>query len=567
MNINNCFVFFLFVFSFFISNAQDVQKDSLSGQSYKNLYDLFNNNFYDTIKAKVYADYYLKKAKREDNLIKIESGKYFQSLLHNDFHNYYTLCDSLINIAQRSNDVATEMKIRCSRGETYFNNNSSSKTLKEFLTINKLLKKTKHDSIASLSNIFIGLVKWKNNGQKETIQLFKKVDNYLKDKNPAHFNDAFLANPMHLAILYTEMNKRDSADYYLTKAENIYNSIDDSYFKKTLHLLKYQIAIDKEEYDNAIKELHIYIPYLKKIKNFKLLTRSYSRLATCYEKIAKPEEAFIYHSKADSIFNLKKIPSSYLEDSFQFLSNHYKQQNDYQKQLEYVNKLLTINQIKTQDEKETIKVLSENYDQPKLLAEKNALIHKLESKTNRDRLYKILYAVIITITLLILFFQTKRKSTYKKKFLKLINQKTKTTSEAKENTTSSVPDSHALSQEVSKELLQKLKKFERNKEFLNPKINLKFLADSFSTNSSYLSKVINQHKEQTFSNYINQLRINYIVEELPKNTTLQKYTVKALAKEVGFKSADSFSKAFYKFTNMKPSSFINELKKVKDPQI
>ncbi|WP_416370339.1 helix-turn-helix domain-containing protein [Tenacibaculum ovolyticum] len=82
-----------------------------------------------------------------------------------------------------------------------------------------------------------------------------------------------------------------------------------------------------------------------------------------------------------------------------------------------------------------------------------------------------------------------------------------------------------------------------------------------NTNTNYLSKVINQHKNTTFSNYINRLRIDYIVEKLKTDSLLRKYTIKTIANEAGFKNTESFSKAFYKFTEIKPSYFIKELEK------
>ncbi|WP_121147007.1 helix-turn-helix domain-containing protein [Tenacibaculum discolor] len=72
---------------------------------------------------------------------------------------------------------------------------------------------------------------------------------------------------------------------------------------------------------------------------------------------------------------------------------------------------------------------------------------------------------------------------------------------------------------------------------------------------------MNQYKNTSFSNYVNQLRIEYTVEKLKNDTLWRKYTVKAIAQEVGFKNAESFSKAFYKFTSIKPSYFIKELEK------
>ncbi|NVK53168.1 MAG: AraC family transcriptional regulator, partial [Flavobacteriaceae bacterium] len=41
----------------------------------------------------------------------------------------------------------------------------------------------------------------------------------------------------------------------------------------------------------------------------------------------------------------------------------------------------------------------------------------------------------------------------------------------------------------------------------------------------------------------------------------RKYSVKAIAHEVGFNTAESFSKAFFKFAGIKPSYFIKELNK------
>ncbi|CAM1363503.1 helix-turn-helix domain-containing protein [Tenacibaculum xiamenense] len=87
------------------------------------------------------------------------------------------------------------------------------------------------------------------------------------------------------------------------------------------------------------------------------------------------------------------------------------------------------------------------------------------------------------------------------------------------------------------------------------------MASKFDTNASYLSKVVNHYKQTSFSNYINQLRIEYCIEQLKNNKLWRKYTIKAIANEVGFNKAESFSKAFYKYTELRPSYFIKELKK------
>lgn len=42
----------------------------------------------------------------------------------------------------------------------------------------------------------------------------------------------------------------------------------------------------------------------------------------------------------------------------------------------------------------------------------------------------------------------------------------------------------------------------------------------------------------------------------------RRYTIQALSNEYGFNNAESFSIAFYKKTNIKPSFYINQLEKM-----
>ena len=87
------------------------------------------------------------------------------------------------------------------------------------------------------------------------------------------------------------------------------------------------------------------------------------------------------------------------------------------------------------------------------------------------------------------------------------------------------------------------------------------LSKSLSTNSNYLSKIINFYKGKNFSSYISDLRIDYCVEKLKTDEIFIKYSIKAIAFDIGFNNTESFSKAFYKKTGIYPSFFIKELEK------
>lgn len=76
------------------------------------------------------------------------------------------------------------------------------------------------------------------------------------------------------------------------------------------------------------------------------------------------------------------------------------------------------------------------------------------------------------------------------------------------------------------------------------------------TNSTYLSKTINQYKNKNFSQYINDLRIEDTITRLREDKKFRNYSIKAIAEEVGFSNSESFSKAFFKKTGYQPSYFI-----------
>lgn len=120
-----------------------------------------------------------------------------------------------------------------------------------------------------------------------------------------------------------------------------------------------------------------------------------------------------------------------------------------------------------------------------------------------------------------------------------------------------------ISQEIVVSILHKLKKFEDNEEYLKNKITVTALAKKFNTNTKYLSKTVNAYKKKNFTDYINELRVNYVLKRLNSDKQFRNYTLKAMANEVGFNTTDAFTHAFFKKESIKPSEYIKKLRKVK----
>ncbi|WP_425593349.1 helix-turn-helix domain-containing protein [Aquimarina algiphila] len=74
-----------------------------------------------------------------------------------------------------------------------------------------------------------------------------------------------------------------------------------------------------------------------------------------------------------------------------------------------------------------------------------------------------------------------------------------------------------------------------------------------------MSKIVNVFKEKSFTQYINELRIQYITEKLKKDSRIRNYTLSTIGEEIGFNNTESFSKAFFKIIGIYPSYFIKRL--------
>lgn len=122
------------------------------------------------------------------------------------------------------------------------------------------------------------------------------------------------------------------------------------------------------------------------------------------------------------------------------------------------------------------------------------------------------------------------------------------------------PISLEIDSTIVEEVLQSLESFEASNAYLENQISLKDVAKLVNTNSKYLSKIVNSYKEKNFTTYINDMRIEYLINHLQTETKYQKYTIRAIAEEIGFSNPEGFSRAFQKKTGLKPSYFIKKVR-------
>ncbi len=116
-------------------------------------------------------------------------------------------------------------------------------------------------------------------------------------------------------------------------------------------------------------------------------------------------------------------------------------------------------------------------------------------------------------------------------------------------------DDNYIDQATKSKITDQLKKaVEGDKIFLDPEMNLQILASKINTNTKYLSRYINQVHNKSFTNYINELRVDE-AKKLMLTEDTRNYTLETIASMCGFNSKSAFNTAFKKVVNQTPSEF------------
>jgi len=97
--------------------------------------------------------------------------------------------------------------------------------------------------------------------------------------------------------------------------------------------------------------------------------------------------------------------------------------------------------------------------------------------------------------------------------------------------------------------------------YISEDISLTWIANHLNISTAHLSEIIKIYRNKTFSNYINSLKINYIIHKLVTDSAYREYTTDLLAGKCGYSSRKNFAASFKNETGITPSYFIDKLKK------
>ena len=558
-------VFFL---SFFLSSNLIAQKDSLEAKTYEDLRKLIGR-FEEKEPNFELIDYYSKKAEKESNIEHrfIAKSLFIEASIWS--RNFDTAQDSLqyfMNFASKHDLKSQTITSLFQIGNAYFYQGLLGKAIDLYNEALELSEEINDKKFQLKLLRLIGYIRSFIGDHAEAINLYKKSLEISKHSEfkASVVGDANADTYYYLSLSYTEQNQKDSAFQYINKALKLSQKAKDSCRKKYFLRSKAKIQILNNNLSVAENNLK---------KAFNLCNRSskgdtlifYGDLGELYLAKKQFKKAQKYLQDAIDIYQVKKEEEGFMDDYYKLLAKAYKHTGDIEKSNFYLEKY-----INTTDQFSKIKdTVSQSIKLQEVQDFKNELSAIKEEKNLKQTYLNYLFlgaSIIIILLLFVLlrFYRNKKKNEEKFKALIL---KIETTNESdritdtkddvlEEKTSNEVPE------ETKQQILVGLKKLEEKEYFLRQECNSYNVAKKINTNTSYLSKVINSHFGKNFNTYINDLRINYAILRLKNDLIFRSYSIQSIAEEVGYKSADSFTKYFKLNTGLNPSFYIKEIRNI-----
>ena len=579
-------LFFTILFFSVNTFSQNINLERMDNEEIEKIIDsLYYSNPDEGIKI---VKFYIKKSKKEKSNESLYIAYRYASKFYPVPINFkYT--DSALIASKRTENKTLITDAYLNKGVILMDESLYQKALDNILIANKYSLELNDNYIINKTTYFIAQNKiylgLHEDANKELVNCY----NYFK----VNLNKKVLNEDYKTYYIFSLMSLIDSNTRIGKHQENI-SLLEEAYdfiYKNNFeHLKPYFISSEgtdafyKANYSLAIRKLSEAIrsyndqwPHLNDI--------FYIGLSNW--KLGKRDVAVKYFEEIDKEYEKSKKLNPEFRPAYELLIKYNDSIGNRDKQLKYINTLMSLDKNYEKNYKYLFSKINKEYDTHKLINEKN----KIESSLKNQR--TIISSILLITILASLFYWNRYNSLqkkYKEKFEEIISQKnilekieTLAEVESKQeddlnpktlNITDKIkitaPKNSSelefynkipgLNPILVQNILQQLEKFEEELRFTDNQMSLRLLSEEFNTNIPYLSKIINVYKGKNFNYYINDLRIDYIIELLKNDATYLNYDIKNLASLAGFTNAVNFSDNFQRKFEIKPSYFIKMMK-------
>lgn len=351
----------------------------------------------------------------------------------------------------------------------------------------------------------------------------------------------------------------DSANYYFNIAAKMMleANFQPEYTKALLSMRKAKSAALAGNYDISLSLYRKRIEYPIIQDNVRTEQLFDLGMADCFHHLKQVDSAIFYCNKYIKSHQVTKVSKENLLMAYNIMTQCYNEKNYTKNAYRYAQKSLELIQSIEGIKSKSLNFLH-NYDLNKIKEESNKVI------TSKNYFKISLFGILILFAVMVYSFYYYYKNQKEKhyRFLKIIqNLKESKTSEISilQIDKAETQPKQTIDEELVEKIASGLKKLEQKETFLDPNFKLAFVAKKLNTNTAYLSQYFNQVMQKTFSEYTQELRIHYVLQKLKEAPYFRKYTLQAIAEEVGYKDANTLVRVFKKQTGISPNYYIEKL--------
>jgi AraC-like DNA-binding protein/cbb3-type cytochrome oxidase subunit 3 len=577
---------FIKIFSFFLCLILSVIH--LYGQNNKKFIDLtyeeiekkLDNSNTKQKEVSALINLYIEKSKWEKNDESLIYAYRYASKFYSAPENY-KYADSALFVGQKSKNKKLLTDAYLNKGVVLMDNSHYKEALDNILIANKYSLELNNDYITNKTiyyiaqnKIYLGLYEDANKELKICINYFRK--NLTNNELGKDYEIYYIYSLMSLIDSNTRIGQHSSNQLLFKEAYNYLKLKNKEQYFPYFISSEGTDAFYNKDYNKAIKKLS---------EAIKLYNDQWPHVTEIFYlglsnwKLGRQGVAVKYFEEIDKEYERSKKLNPEFRSAYELLIKYNDSIGNTDKQLEYINKLMSLDRSYEKNYKYLYTKINKEYDTQKLITEKNRIESSL--KTQRAVISSLLLIAVIIISLVGYRYYHLQK-VYKDRFNEIIAKKDvdSTTNLPQEKALEVKPSSEAdfsikpknffdveyynkipgLNPLFVESILNQLHVFEKENKFLDNQISQKMLSESLGTNSTYLSKIINVYKGKSFNHYINDLRIDYIIEFMKNDAKYLNIDVKELATMAGFTNAISFSDNFQRKYQIKPSFFIKMMK-------
>ena len=515
--------------------------DSLQAKSYQYFLYKVDATADDSI-AISYAEMWIKKAKSERHYEQLAIA--YTEMMHRVPERLKLIfSDSTLSAATKSGNLALQGSALVSRGILYYKNRRYKEALDHYLSADALLIGSNDPYLKYKVSFLIAQLKYHLGYYEESRALFSKCTTYFMPNDTI----PYLRSLHGLAMSLNHLHKYEEAAVENRKGLAMAYLSDDRTVVPYLTQSDGITAYGRQNYTEALSQLRMAMPAIRDANDYASEGISWLYLGKSFLALKKADSAALCFKNIDRIFTAHGYISPPLREAYELLIANYDKRGNEKMSLHYFRRLQAADKIFARDYRHLYDKISGEYNPSALKRE----IAENETKLARERMEKRLgYALLVTLLLLSIYVAIRYK-----KYMGASDPVSTTIVDVNENQTAAMIV-NGLNQSLVDKVKLELERFEKNKGYRQSKLSLFELSKKVGSNPKYVASIIIHEKGYNHTCYLNNLRIQYVIEKLKNDPHFKKYTIKEIARDAGFATSNHFSNEFRARMGVLPSEYV-----------